>query len=138
MGNTVTSVSIDDDLHERLQEDERVNASGLFNSFLREYYSTGAADGVQFRIREVERRLDEATERVDRLEEEKQRLKEQKAERQQMRGESLEDKLMILDSIPNNQLDKDNPAVINHANDLCMPPRELAEEARNHRPNGDI
>lgn len=136
MSKTVTSVSLDQDLHERLQEDEHVNASGLFNSFLREYYSTKSVDGVDFRIREVDRRLDEATDRVDRLEEEKQRLKEQKEERQQMRGESLEDKLMLLDTIPNHKLDKDNPAVINHASDLCMPPRELAEEARNHRPNG--
>ena len=127
MGRKVTSVSIDESLHERLKEDKHVNASGLFNEFLREYYATGSVDGLEFQLRKTKRELEDARDRVERLEQEYQELKKLQEDRQQDTDPKLEKKVDVLGSIPDEKLTADNPAVINHAADLNMRPAELAE-----------
>jgi len=130
MSRKVTSVSIDEHLHERLKEDKHVNASGLFNEFLREYYATGSVDGLEFQLRKTKRELEDARDRVERLEREYQELKQLQENRQQESDPKLEEKVDVLSSIPDEKLTADNPAVVNHAADLNMRPNKLAQTVR--------
>jgi len=130
MSKKVTSVSIDEELGRRLENDDHVNASGLFNQFLKEYYATGSVDGVDLRLRRLDRELQKARDKVERLEAEREELLERKEQQEEAQSEELEEALDVLQSIPNRKLGPDNPAVVNHANDLGLSPRELAEKAK--------
>lgn len=130
MSKKVTSVSIDEALAKRLEHDEHVNASGLFNQFLKEYYSTGSADGLELRLQQVEREIDETKADLERLEDERDRLLEMKEQRDEDREPELEEALDVLASIPDEKLGPKNPAVMNHANSLGIAPQRLAEKAK--------
>lgn len=128
----VTSVSIDEDLRQRLDESEHINASGLFNSFLREYFSTGSADGLDFHIRQVESELADARDKVKRLEAKREELLNQKQKRESEVQEELEARLDRLSSINRDMLGPENPAITKHANELGMQPTQLVEEVRSY------
>lgn len=137
-GKSVTSVSVDEELHEQLRQDEHVNASGLFNKFLREYYSTGAVDGVNFRLRRVERELEKSRDRVKRLEEERDELRQLKEEKEAEKRENIGEVLDTLLTIDEEMLTSENPAVVTKAADLDISPEELAERARREKGRAGI
>lgn len=130
MSKTVTSVSIDEAMAKRLEHDEHVNASGLFNQFLKEYYAAGSADGLDIRVQQLNREIDKKEDEIQRLEEERDRLLEMKEQRDEDRAPELDEALDVLGSIPDQKLGPKNPAVVNHANSLGMAPRKLAEKAK--------
>jgi len=145
VGKEVTSVSVDPDLKKRLEDDPEVNVSGLFNQFLREYYGSGAADGLDARIRELDRQIEEKEREIERLSDdveqlraERDDLQQRKEQREERQDPKVEEAVSTLASIGDGKLSPDNPAVVNHANDLNMTPDALCERVREAKGNGSI
>lgn len=130
MGKKVTSVSIDEELSKRLKHDEHVNASGLFNQFLKEYYSTGSADGLDFRLIQVEQEIEKKCDELERLKKERDRLREAKEQREEERDPELDQTVEQLRSIPEGKLGPKNPAVVQQAQNLGMSPQQLMNKIR--------
>lgn len=128
-----TSVTVDEELKKRIDKDESLNVSGLFNQFLREYYSTGSVSGVDVRLELVEQELQDARDKVERLEAERDQLVNAKEVRQERERDKLEDCLNRLDGIAYDNLTADNPAVTTQAEKVGMSPSEFAKKARQHR-----
>lgn len=133
MGKTVTSVSLDEDIAEMVDDDPHVSRSSLVNQFLREYYSTGTASGLQFRLRRIERELEQAREKADKLEQERDQLEAKLEKRESEVTDGLDEKLDRLTSIPAEKLSEENPAIVKQAQKLNMPPSELYERVKERR-----
>jgi TolA-binding protein len=142
VGKERTSVTIDPDLKERLEAEPGVNASGLFNQMLRQYFNAGSVDGLTERIRDLEDRIEakerereRLTEELETLREEREELLERKQERDQGANSELQKTVEELAEIATRKPEfwgPDNPALKNHAQDLGIPPSELYENVEEH------
>lgn len=126
----VTSVSIDETLHNRVQQDDTLNLSGLVNRVVREYYEGGYTSGLDLKIQNVENRLEEARAEEQKLE---QRLEELKERRERRDNTPLREALDILETLPSSNIQPSNPAIENQARKLGLRPRELCEELKQAR-----
>jgi len=140
-----TSVSIDPDLKERLENDPSVNASGLFNQFLREYYERGQADGLEARIRDLTTEIEAKESELERLQEDLEQLREERddlQERLEDRDEGadpqVQEAISTLASIGERKLTPDNPAVQTQAQKLGMKPGVLCEQVRDAKQAGEV
>lgn len=133
MSKTVTSVSLDEDLAERVSNDDSVNLSGTVNMLLREYFQGGRGDLAMLELRE-EQLQSEVSSLANDLEtkrEELARVQERIAavrdERQDQRQSTIEDAFEIFDDIDRPYLDESNPHVQRFAEQLDMEPADLLE-----------
>jgi len=130
-----TSVSIEERVYERLQNDPHINVSALVNQLLCQYYSTGTADGLELRRKRIERDLARTREKESKLEEQLAELEDAEQQRQDEKHENIEQALENLSGIPGYRLTADNPGIVNQANKIGIPPEELLERLKEQRPN---
>lgn len=132
----VTSVSLDKQLIRKAANSEHINLSGLCNDLLEEYFDSG--DASKARLEARRQRLVEQKEHLEReksqLEDELDRIDRQlelKREEEQQREERIE---RLADQLPDD-VDPDNPAVMNWAGKLDLTPATLVDRIEDHRPD---
>lgn len=137
MAKKKTSISVDKEIHERLQNDPHINVSGLVNDLLKEYYATGVANGLDLRKQRVRDDLERARQKVSQLEEQMEKLRQNEEYRKQKREENIEQALDKLRDIPGYRLTVDNPAIVTQANKHGLKPEKLLRRSKEDRPNSD-
>lgn len=127
MGKKNVSATVDEDVYEFLQQDH-INNSGLINRCLREYMNTGGDVSAvrDLRIRQLE---DEANDLESRAENKRERADELRQELQKTEAnEKTEQRKRVLEGAEMIPADPSHPFVQQHADDVDMTPKELAEE----------
>jgi chromosome segregation ATPase len=131
MSKKPRSISIDEDLDERLRE-RNVNVSAVINEFLREYFVGGDAKSVakQLRLQDIEREIEDAQSERDRL---ARRIERLRKERSKIEKEMEENKSERRDTLVEfyeefGMVEEVNPVVEAWADKVEMEPKRFVEE----------
>jgi hypothetical protein len=135
---TRTSVTLDANLKERLDEMPEVNLSGLVNDVVRDFVVNGKSQrsGLELRLERVEAEIEELEHQLEEKRELKEEIETQLEERSEKSNGTYEhavEKVMntIESRVRRDQglPEVDNLAVTNQAQKANVPPQDLLDEA---------
>jgi uncharacterized protein YlxW (UPF0749 family) len=132
------TVSIDEDVHNQLSSQEHINASSIVNELLRQYLFQGESQdaALHMRKKDLEKQIEETRQEITHLESKVERLQDEKEQVKQMiqdrRREGIKEIEKFADIIQQGdfagEIEPDNPAVQNYAQDANMTPTRFVQE----------
>jgi len=132
------TVSIDEDVHDSLTSREHLNASSIVNELLRQYLFQGESQdaALHMRKRDLEKQIEDTRQEIAHLESKIERLQDEKENVNQMiqdrRREGLEEISEFAETVRsgdfNGELEPDNPAIKNYAQNANMTPERFISE----------
>lgn len=132
MGKKPRSFSIDEDIAEVLSNREDLNPSGMVNEFLREFVSNGRGEeaALEVRISQLDEDIHDLEKQLERKRRERDRIESQLESRRSNLYEVAEQVEAMIDAgdFPRANVDPDNAAIQNYANDAGVPAEEFVEE----------
>jgi len=133
------SITIEPHLVDEIDRRNELNFSALVNELLENYFYEGDSPhkmktALQVRLNRIESKLDEKEKRIQQLQKEREEIEELIEEKEGQEDPQIEEAVEVLQTIPEGQLTKDNPAVQNQAGQVGISPSRLIEKVKKDAP----
>lgn len=133
------SVTIEPHLADEIDRRNELNFSALVNELIENYFYEGDSPhkmktALQVRLDRIESKLDEKEKRIQQLQKEREEIEELIQEKEGQEDPQIEEAVEVLQTISEEQLTKDNPAVQNQAAQVGIPPSKLIEKVKEDVP----
>lgn len=137
MGKLQKSVTIDPHLADEIDRRSELNFSALVNELVECYFFEDDSPhkmkaALEVSLDRIEDEIDETENKLQRLRQQRDEIEEKIEEQQGQEDPQIKEAVEVLQTIPEDQLTKDNPAVQNQASQIGITPPKLIEKVKNH------
>jgi len=137
MGKKRKTFSLDEDVQQELSNRDHLNASSLANEFFRQYLFQGESQDAALHMRknDLDRQIETTRQEIghlesklERLQDEKEEVKDMIRQRRRKGHEKIDEAVEKIRDSPNFELEPDNPAIQQWAENANMTPERFIDE----------